>query len=392
MKKIVLIVGALVVLGVIVLVATNGFQKPSTNQESTVVTQDKSSLNADETIKLIEAVSYMENLKIDVALPLLEKLLQQHPENASLLQNKAIALLTRISTTNEQLADSSLSQEEVARLRATLPTLFEQADETISQARAIEPDNVDLARLDITLEERRIAQLPDVMEAPLKQRLIEQILNELKRFAGDAVLTAKLSTVAESLGELSPDLQSKVMTALEVALKENPRNGYLISSLIRLKETSMDLSLVDWVEQAVNIAKPQSWLMKLQANGVDLSQELLNSAANAKTDPDTFFAAAAAWTNVFVRTSIQRSDAETTADIEPLSLIRLEQAYKQYKATLSPESIDVKSLPIADQPSYTTSNAVLEDGSPIIQVDWFDWNIDLKPELLVARGQTVGAL
>ncbi len=386
-----------IVLGFIILTLSLGlmvflrFYQPGVDgRQDGAANPQASDLSDAETVKLVQAVSYLENLKVDSAIPILDELLKVHPDSATILQNKAIGLITQIKLSSDKVGDPSLPQEQIDALRATLPELFEESKKTLELARAAEPKNVDLVRLDVTREELRISQLPPVMENTLKQALLEQILKYLADFPGDPVLTAKLASIAESLDRLSPDIRQKVIQPLEAAYEKNPRNGFLLKSLLQFKSNASDLSVTKLVDQAIEVAKPQAWFMNRLNGGKDFNEELRSAAATAQDEPDAFFAVLDRWTNVFVNTSIQKVDAKATAEIEPLSLIRLDQAYQQYDSPKPLVAKPTSELSPASNFEWITRDIALPAGlAEIVTAQWYDWNVDLSPELLIATKSKV---
>lgn len=350
-----------------------------------VTTTTPQGLSMDQTVRLVQAVSLLENVKVDEAMLILEELLASNPDSAALQQNYAIAVLTKIKAINTKIGDTDTTEEQKKQLRSEFPVLFDSAKEAINAARAIEPKNVQLAQLDVIREQLRADQMP-IMSETIKKDLLEQILKYLQEFPGDAVLTAKLANIAEELEKSDPAIVDKVIVPLEEGQKANPRNAYLIARLFRIKVDRSDASLTNLVDSALEIAKPQAWLMNLQTNGVDIAARLKEAAGKVKENPEDFFVAASQWANVFVgATTIQKADADATADIEPLSLIRLDQAYRQYGAPAAMKMVDVQSMSAAKDVTWN-NRPIQVDGldGDIVDSQWFDWNLDLKPELLVA--------
>jgi hypothetical protein len=370
MKKIAIaLVSIGLLIGLAFLVVINSRDDASSqpiDQTDTTVASTQDSLSAEETVKFVRAISNLENIEPEVALSVLNELLAKHPKNAAFLQNKAIALVTQIKVSIERLGSVETKPEQIDALKSSLPGLFTEAEETIKLAQTIEPQNESLAIIDVVREQYRIARLPSVLGSSLNKTLAEKILAYLKRFPGNSVLTAKLAEVVVSLNGESPELTSKLAVAIEEALNAN------------------------WVDRALELAKPESWKILREGNSVDYGLEMKQTAAKVEEDADAFFIAATRWNHLFVATNIQKVDADTTATIEPLSLIRLDQAYQQYKSAPSAKKLDVASLKSRDGFSASSQTVQLNaSAAKIVDVKWHDWNVDLKPELLVATDQSV---
>ena len=355
--------------------------------------------------RFVRATSLLENLRPERALAdyaKLKPLDSEKSSDAAVLQNSAIAILSQLETESDLLKGTSLTVAEQAQMRAKAPKLFEQLNSLLLQEGELEPDNVDVARLNTLASEQKIKQLPTVMAKPLQRDLVRHLLEDLKKFPGDAVLAAKLMA---TIVTLSPnDLKAANVTdteinaAIQTAWEKNPRNMFLLNALALRKIDQKDASVVKLIEPAIELAEPQLWLMSLNSNDVDPTKVLRDSASNAEKEPQEFFITFSAWLNLLLGTSILSSDARATADISPLALIRYDPVYTLLQAkkidnklmNRSAKMISIRDLPIDKEQAWHRQDIQLsrEAYRDITDVAFFDWNLDLTPELLIA--DTVG--
>ncbi len=352
------------------------------------------STEANKLAEFVRGVSLLENLKADEALQIFNDLLQDDLD-AAVLQNKIIALLTKIDNINGRIALNETTAEEKQSLRAEFPGIFEQLDKSLATAMELEPNNVELARLAVMAETKRIDQLPNTIAASMRRTLLDKILKYVEQFPGDPILTAKLMFVVESLKLRDESLEKLVTEPLQAAYEANPRNAFLLRSLILRKIELRDPSLVDLVEPAIEIARPVDWLMRSSMGGQDISQSLREAAAKFQTEPDEFFETFLRWANTLLGTPRYRVDSKRTDDISPLVMVRIQNAYERFAVD---QTRVAKDLSISDlepdagqawQSVAIINNPETVKTDEITQLQLFDWNIDLQPELLMAQNQTV---
>ena len=339
----------------------------------------------------VRGVSLLENLRGEEAAPIFEELSAGRAGRAAALQNRAVAALVTIDSLSGQIALAETPATEKAAIRARFPELFTKARESIAKARKLEPDNVELARLAVIVEEQWIAAMPEVLQASLRAKLFDDTLAHLEKFPGDAVLAAKAYNIALTLSRTNPEIFERVGPVLASAYERNPRNAYLLKSLISQRIETQDPKLAELVAPAIELAKPQAWFMDMQVGGSDASAALREAAASG--DAERLRAAFAGWINVFTATTILQNDADRTEDVSPLEFVRLDAAHRsiaRHDAEGSgPAAVRVDEIPAVRGDAFAIRSA---RGPPTAVAIAFDWDNDLRPELLSAAGNTLTLL
>lgn len=340
---------------------TNGFQQSQTASAQEAKFE-----------KLVRAAAYMENVRYDQAIELYDQLAQTD-RSVGVLRNRAIASLANVKYNIDLAQDPT---NDVERLRAKLPGLFEMSASAIGEYMRAAPDDPIACQLSVLRDSRWIAVLAaanPIIADEEQANLLKKLEKFVEQFPGNAFLATQYNNSAEAMSAVDPGVLKTTIGTLQSAHQANPRNIYLLCLLIQRLVQLKDPAVLDYVEPLAKLLEPFEWKWKMERRPKDLG-ELRSAIEVGKKDLDTALATIIGWVGEAKATEGSLVDARSI-DVNELAFLDLSDV----QAILKQRN---------DQKAKVSAGAVRSTAIavPMTQAQgarYFDWNVDAVPEVLV---------
>ena len=338
----------------------------------------------------LTAAAQLENSRLDEAMVAYRSLKNQDPTNEAVITNLAVALVSKLKDQAKVVEDTSADDkdsEAAKQARNQFNRLIDEAKFAIELAMKISKSKSAPYQLAIELESIKLSlQSKSDSDVSLVE-LIGRIGVFDKATPGDpylaTVMPDLIDKIPPGMGVLKREATFDAVQMLRVAFEKHPRNLYVLNRLISLMTASEDASALDYIDEIIPLCKP------LGIQGAENEVvAILQEAKQAKSEnPDLAMALLEQSQNLIVRTSAFRADERATRP-NLLALIDFSDIQKSLQASVD-KHISTSTLEAI--PKFEVHSIADDNDSPVLAqaVCWFDWNIDLEPELLWVHEKTL---
>ncbi len=320
--------------------------------------------------KLVRAAAFLENVQYDKAMEVYDEL-QGKDRSVSVLRNRAIASLANVKYNIDLAQDPT---NDVEKLRAKLPGLFELSSSAIAEYMRSAPEDPIACQLSVLRDSRWIAVLAaanPIIADEEQANLFKKLEKFVEQFPGNAFLATQYNNSAEAMSAVDPDILKKTVEPLKLAHQANPRNIYLLCLLIQRLVQLKDPTVLEYVEPLATLLEPFEWKWKMERRPKDL-RDLRGAIEVGKRDLDMALSTIIGWVGESKATEGSLVDARSI-DVNELAFLDLSdvQSILQSRHTkvAKVSSGPIKSFAI-DVPDSQGAR-------------FFDWDVDTRPEVLV---------
>lgn len=350
---------------------------------------DQSKATASAQIKSsISASALLENNQVIEAIETYRTLVKNNPGRGAAIRNLAVALVAHAKEEAKRVADivaengnAPISKKAIQGWETIASEAKVYIDQTISlqpKANAAYQLATELAQAEIDIQPTK--QLAD----QARRKLFLSLSRYLQSVPSNAYMAITLAELSEQLPKTiqGPRGNSVVLDvtkkALQDAFASNPRNYYLLNQLLGTLLSENDLSIESLIQPAIELSKPFR-----DSNGRNEIVATLEEARQLfATKPDEAMGILAQAQNLMLQTTGLRSDERATKP-NTLALIDFSDTQKWIQSevdTTDSFSNGASSSNSQKQPTFTEYPL----GEQADCICWYDWNIDLVPEIVWA--------
>ena len=331
----------------------------------------------------LTAAALLENSRLDEAISSYKSLVRQDPKNAALAINLSVALVSKIKDQSKVAEDAVINNknsESAMQARTELDDLVLLATSEVERAMTLSKSKSAPYQLAIELASVKIASQSKRNSEKSLMELLTRIIAFEKESPGDPYLATSMPDLIEQLppgkSNSTRNAVAEAIRILKAAFEKHPRNLYVLNRLISLLITNEDKIALDLIDPMVPLCQP----LGIEGTENEVTAILLEAKQAITEDSDLAMALLEQSQNLIIRTSAFRADERATRP-NTLALIDFSDVQESLQKSVqqrTPRNV-VDSIP------QFFPYAMIDDKSAPISgetVCWFDWNIDLEPELL----------
>lgn len=334
--------------------------------------------------KLVVAAAILENNQFDEAIKTYEKYTKEFPNSGPLARNLAIGRLEKIKLLISHLSKPPKELSEVGfqskqEVKDLLPAAFESAATAAARAIELQPKDPEAYIIAVNIEQQRINQLPNIVAEDERLKLVEQLRKYMKSIPGDPRLAVAFFLEAEQLQVAHPELRIEAIEPLLNAFEKESRNLFLFKTISMLLAEKHDGRVVDFIKRFLPALRPFETDIKVNY-GSDPSPVLEKTMkeieqGNWENETDLQL-----WLNCIVNVTAFTPDSKRVEGGSALALIDL----RNVEETLRNRKEDSQEA----ETKLDFEPAVNLGISNVTVARWYDWDIDLNPEVAyVAEGK-----
>ncbi|MFM2216042.1 MAG: hypothetical protein RL240_360, partial [Planctomycetota bacterium] len=332
----------------------------------------------------VRAAAFLENVQYDRALEIYDDLLHNEPKSLPILRNRAIASLANVKYHVDLAQDQQAN--DVEKIRAMLPGLFDASATAIAEFIAVAPDEPIGYQLSILRDIRWISVLAaanPIIADEEQARLFEKLQEYVRKFPSNTFLVTQFSNAAESLSAVNQNALELTIEPLKTAHQAHPRNLYLLCVLIQRLVQLKNPAALDYVEPLAKLLEPFEWKWKMERRPRDLS-DLRRATEVGKSNVDNALSILIGWVGEAKSTEGSLVDAKSI-DVNELAFLDLSDVQKILQnrpPENAPAPPPAPTLTTIELPTPQSSNPPSSNppssnppSSAILGTKFYDWNV-----------------